>query len=697
MALNVDHQINHTNFSVNKDYDFRECRARRYRQRRDVRGLACSGHLSSSLRVDITACTWELTAAIIIVLCFLSTPTSCANVVGWEVGDNVTGASWQRRQAARDLTVSCGLRPSLPTYSSVALERSPREAVVMQQSANGDTDDPMQGSLTAGDIARAASATAAGTQPERAASLSVLGLAETAMLPLLRQHASGNTSWLRQLEVSAAAGESLPPQLMVPPPGKPGGPAAAPLLLLYRRDWWRALLAAGSTGRNGSSGSAGATAEEQYADAAAALPPTWPMLAQLASELINRDLDGDGKPDHVLCLDLMPGCKGWALLSAIYASMVQTNGTQQGVWYAQTNFSSTLGGPSLPTALRLYADLAASNAAAFTPGGSNVSRSTVSVFPAELLAGGGAVDAASGAPLCGAVNPLFAAGRCLFTVDWAAAALRLTPDGAPGISGRLAAALLPGSAFVQDTGAAATGQGRSFPTSAATTNILAQASSASAGQSLGAGLLRACGPTSCWGPQGRLPGSAPNASSETAVPAAGVIAAAVAGQEEVFVNVAPFVGEATNVWLLPSASRWDLRKLLLAGDFTEHVGYELDLKYGILTNSTPDIREFNGARATILALREQRQQQQQAQQAQPLQLWGGGDDNGDVIIALSSSLRQDNGSGPACTNGLLSMLAAAAAAAAGGTAAAEHGAAEAAAVLNLDTSDLLFVSQASGI
>ncbi|GLC64161.1 hypothetical protein PLESTF_000131300, partial [Pleodorina starrii] len=126
-----------------------------------------------------------------------------------------------------------------------------------------------------------------------------MGALEYAMVPLLRQHASGNTSWLRQLEVSAAAGESLPPQLMVPPPGKPGGPAATPLLLLYRRDWWRALVAAGGTGRSGSSGSVGATAEEQYADAAAALPPTWPMLAQLASELINRDLDGDGTPDHV--------------------------------------------------------------------------------------------------------------------------------------------------------------------------------------------------------------------------------------------------------------------------------------------------------------------------------------------------------------------------------------------------------------
>ncbi|GIL44227.1 hypothetical protein Vafri_1742, partial [Volvox africanus] len=81
--------------------------------------------------------------------------------------------------------------------------------------------------------------------------------------------------------------------------------------------------------------------------------------------------------------------------------------------------------------------------------GSVSSSSTVPVPVEELLAGGGEVDPASGTPVCGAVNPLFAAGRCLFTVDWASAATWLE-KGSSGIPpGALGVALLPGSERVQ--------------------------------------------------------------------------------------------------------------------------------------------------------------------------------------------------------------------------------------------------------
>ncbi|KXZ53806.1 hypothetical protein GPECTOR_6g724 [Gonium pectorale] len=111
--------------------------------------------------------------------------------------------------------------------------------------------------------------------------------------------------------------------------------------------------------------------------------------------------------------------------------MAQTNGTKQGLWFNTTDLRPLIDSPAMPAALRLYAALASSNAAPFTPGGRNVSRSSVPVDPDELLAAGGSVDAASGAPLCGSINPLFAAGRCLFTIDWATAASRLTLEHAP--------------------------------------------------------------------------------------------------------------------------------------------------------------------------------------------------------------------------------------------------------------------------
>ncbi|GLI60236.1 hypothetical protein VaNZ11_002325 [Volvox africanus] len=330
--------------------------------------------------------------------------------------------------------------------------------------------------------------------------LSVLGRMETAALPLLR---SRNDTWLQQLNTAAAAGDPLPMQLLPAPTGRPGGPPAAPLLLFYRRDWWAALTAppdvtALSTSDIRMANTSTAAAAPAAANAANSnatrvagpppipLPPTWNLFSLLVADLVNRDLDGDGLPDHVLCIDMMPGCKGGALLAAIYAALAQANGTSQGLWFNPLDLSPLLGGPALVAAMQLYGALGAANAGPFTPGrripagggslsfngsssnnncsigngslesaggefvsGSISSSSTVPVSVEELLAGGGEVDPASGAPVCGAINPLFAAGRCLFTVDWASAATWLE-KGSSGIPpGALGVALLPGSERVQ--------------------------------------------------------------------------------------------------------------------------------------------------------------------------------------------------------------------------------------------------------
>ncbi|GLI67004.1 hypothetical protein VaNZ11_011072 [Volvox africanus] len=405
------------------------------------------------------------------------------------------------------------------------------------------------------------------------------GALEYMALPLLRAHSSGNTSWLEQLEAAAAAGEHpLSNEMLVPRPGKPGGPAAVPLLLLYRRDWWRALLA------KAGGGSSDPSAEEEVA----VLPPTWPLLVQLVSELLNRDLDGDGRQDHVLCVDLMPGCKGWALLSAIFASLVQTNGTEQGVWFNLTDLMPALGGPALPTALRLYGGLAASNAAPFTPGGPSGSRSSVPVAPSELLAGGGAVDAATGAPLCGAINPLFAAGRCLFTIDWAAAALRLTKEAAPGIAGLVGAALLPGSAAVA---VAPTIPSPSFASTLASAPTPAPSPASSTPSSYfqklspapsrvvyegGNGITAAiqpCSATTC--PYGDVV-------SEVASTALAAVMNKTATARAVprYVNRAALVGDATNIWLLGLGQSVD--SFIQTDDFIRLVGFQLELKYTAL-------------------------------------------------------------------------------------------------------------------
>ncbi|GIL53709.1 hypothetical protein Vafri_9154, partial [Volvox africanus] len=519
-----------------------------------------------------------------------------------------------------EITILSGLRPNAPNLHTLAREQTQRAlapvrdprlsrvqlggdagASVLQQegpgisdtwySPAGDVDlellwdvsylndtsaQTLIAAVAADPVGAAGTAVAPGAVARSPWNARLCGALEFMALPLLRAYSSGNTSWLEQLEAAAAAGEHpLPNEMLVPRPGKPGGPAAVPLLLLYRRDWWRALVAAAG------GGGSDASAEEEVA----VLPPTWPMLVQLVSELLNRDLDGDGRQDHVLCVDLMPGCKGWALLSAIFASLVQTNGTEQGVWFNLTNLMPALGGPALPTALQLYGDLAASNAAPFTPSGPAGSRSSVPVAPSELLAGGGAVDAATGAPLCGAINPLFAAGRCLFTIDWAAAALRLTKEAAPGIAGLVGAALLPGSTAVA---VASTTPSPSFastpgsayspapsPASSTPSNYFQKPASSQIPSEGGSGItatrIQLCSARTC---------PYRDTMPEVAATALAAVFNKTTTAVPLYVNRAPLVGDAANIWLLGHGQ--SVASFIQTDDFIRSVGFQLGLKYTAL-------------------------------------------------------------------------------------------------------------------
>ncbi|KAG2423040.1 hypothetical protein HXX76_015556 [Chlamydomonas incerta] len=400
-----------------------------------------------------------------------------------------------------------------------------------------------------------------------------MGQAEAAASVLLRAHASGNTSWLAQLNASAAAGAELPAELLTPRLGSADGPAAAPLLLLYRRDWWQRLAAAGGRADNSSGGGNGTAAEQL-------LPPTWDLLVQLLAALRNSDLDGDGQADHVLCADLQPGCKGWALLAAVYASVAQTHGTQQGVWFNATDLRPAVGGPAMHAALQTYAALAASNAAPFTPGGAAVSRSNVSVSPEELLRGGGGEVPTDGTgPACGAVNPLFAAGRCLFTVDWATAALRLTQSDAQGmnVTGRVGAAPLPGSTLAASSSAATQPQPQLQP---CTSLSCPNASAADSVQLATAQVLlhrlqaaatsppAAAAPTQQPAPQPQA--VQPQPLAPLPAPAPGPL----------LVNRAPLLGEAAPAWAVEP--RQAAAAYLRADDFVRLAGFELDLKAGAL-------------------------------------------------------------------------------------------------------------------
>ncbi|KAG2487108.1 hypothetical protein HYH03_014221 [Edaphochlamys debaryana] len=508
---------------------------------------------------------------------------------GWIVVVGVTAAQRAEfRRRAKEVRVVPhvalipGFYPSSPYVATLAREHSRRALLPPRDGRLAlVTLDHGEGAVQSALVNWTGPAWAAGAAVSQSARVPVA----TASVEPLTAHAAGNTSWLLELDAATAAGAHLPASFLAPPPGAPGGPAAAPLLLLFRRDWWRWLtLEAGAEPSLGAASAAGG--------APTPLPPTWPLLVDLLTGLLGRDLDGDGRADHVLCADLMPGCKGGAVLAAIFASLSQSQGSAQGVWFSTADLSPSLGSsPAALAALRLYAALAAANAAPFTPGGRNLSQSAVPTAAAELLAAGGAVDA-TGAPLCGAVNPLFAAGRCLFTIDWAPAALRLSGE---DVSGVLGAAPLPGSSAVMATvvqgGETAGGQGGGAAQGPQLLPCTPQRCphATAYGQAEVAALAAMC--------RRRPPRPQQPAAGGAGAAAADGVMAKAPGPGPLLVNRAPLLGAAGNVWRVAPGQPQDA--LLRIDAFLGLVGYELDLKYGSVLEA---VQSYDGSSSRDLRL-----------------------------------------------------------------------------------------------
>ncbi|KAG2490769.1 hypothetical protein HYH03_010919 [Edaphochlamys debaryana] len=198
------------------------------------------------------------------------------------------------------------------------------------------------------------------------------------------------------------------------------------LALFFRRDWLPAAVKAAraAAGLPASSGGGGAAASQA--------PDTWEELLALAAAVEGRDLDGDGQPDHGLCLDTTRACKVWGLLSAVYASMAQTAGQQQGVWFDRATMRPLVHNPAMRAALDMWRQLAGAS----WPPQHYTTRTSHAL--------GHNVTTAD----CPPINSHFAGGRCLFTLDWAHSLPFLTAERAPGVAGRLGMALAPGSTRV---------------------------------------------------------------------------------------------------------------------------------------------------------------------------------------------------------------------------------------------------------
>ncbi|KAG2490770.1 hypothetical protein HYH03_010920 [Edaphochlamys debaryana] len=197
----------------------------------------------------------------------------------------------------------------------------------------------------------------------------------------------------------------------------------------YLRDWLPAAVEAARAAAGLPASSGGGGGGEA---AAAQAPATWEELLALAAAVEGRDLDGDGQADHGLCLDTHRACKVWGLLSAVYASMAQTAGQQQGVWFDRATMRPLVHNPAMRAALDMWRRLE----------GSSWPPRTAAPILHEVGSGYGFRITPEDCPL---INPHFASGKCLFTLDWAHTLPFINTWQAPKLAGRLGMALAPGS------------------------------------------------------------------------------------------------------------------------------------------------------------------------------------------------------------------------------------------------------------
>ncbi len=93
-------------------------------------------------------------------------------------------------------------------------------------------------------------------------------------------------------------------------------------------------------------------------------PQTWTELLRMARALNGTDLNGDGRADYGICMDVRADC-GYQVnnLMAIAASMLQYSGTAQGVFFDPPSISTgspsaiLVNNPAFQSALQMYINL----------------------------------------------------------------------------------------------------------------------------------------------------------------------------------------------------------------------------------------------------------------------------------------------------------------------------------------------------
>ena len=151
------------------------------------------------------------------------------------------------------------------------------------------------------------------------------------------------------------------------------------------------------------------------------LPPrTWDEYLELAREMNGRDLNGDGKADYGSCL-IQNSQMAPRMLWAVASSFLQTDGTQQGIFFDADTLKPLVNNEAFGKALAVYRQILD-----YGP----------PIKPGENFS-------------AGEMRSLVLSGRCALALDWGSLAV-LAAESDSFAKDRLGVAILPGSSEVLD-------------------------------------------------------------------------------------------------------------------------------------------------------------------------------------------------------------------------------------------------------
>ncbi len=149
-------------------------------------------------------------------------------------------------------------------------------------------------------------------------------------------------------------------------------------------------------------------------------PQTWDEYLARAAEFHGQDLNDDGDPDYGSCISKKRGAQAYWFIYTVGASLIQSQGTSQGVFFDTETFEPLVNNEAFAKALDIY-------------------KETTQYGPPDELN----LDV-------GDTRSLFTSGRCALSLDWGdIGTLAIDPDTSV-VQDKFGAMILPGSTEVLD-------------------------------------------------------------------------------------------------------------------------------------------------------------------------------------------------------------------------------------------------------